>query len=120
MLCTETGVNKKGGNCNLKLAGWPALYGVPKETIQPKWELAKYKDSWQYIPDLLVVGALSPDTGGKWGHSGILPDASFPELYAPGDWLVGITGDEKRWPQPELLGKGGSHYKESSGTSDGE
>ncbi|KAK8010064.1 glucan -beta-glucosidase protein [Apiospora arundinis] len=117
LVVTGSGNFPTGGTI-LKLSGWPALYGVPKETIQPKWELAKYKDSWQYIPDLLVVGALSPDTGGKWGQSGILPDASFPELYAPGDWLVGITGDEKRWPQPELLGKGGSHYKESSGTSD--
>lgn len=104
--------------CELKMEGWPALYGFPKEKA---WNaIKKYQETWHYIPDLLVVGALDPTNGRRWWMSGVSPDGTFPELYAQGDRILAVTGDEKRWPKPELLGGGGSFYKAGQGTSDGE
>ncbi|KAK8129015.1 glucan 1-3-beta-glucosidase [Apiospora sp. TS-2023a] len=111
------------------ITGWPSLYGVPQDKV---WDdIKKYKSTWHYIPELLVVGALDPANGQRWSKSGISPgtDGWFPELYAPGDHLVSANGDKTMWPIPENdyprpkpkpneVPKRLGYYKDSVGTSD--
>ncbi|KAK7955680.1 uncharacterized protein PG986_004902 [Apiospora aurea] len=113
-------------NDNGKMNGWPGLYGVPREKI---WKsIGHFKSTWHYIPELLVVGALNPADGKRWSKSGVSGDneGSFPELYAPGDHVIGANGDKSKWPgepgedyQIPTDGKVQiSYYKGSVGTSD--
>ncbi|KAK8033865.1 Pectin lyase fold/virulence factor [Apiospora marii] len=109
--------------------GWPSLFGVPHTKV---WDqLDKYRSTWHYIPELMVVGALDPVNGRRWWKSGHSTDDEmwFPELYAPGARLIAAAADKTKWPRwentyerpppkegdlPEEL----SYYKDSAGTSD--
>lgn len=115
----------------MQITGWPSLDGVPQDKIWP--DIEKYKSTWHYIPELLVVGALDPATGKRWSMSGISSggDGWFPELYAPGDQLTAANGDKTMWPipenkyplpkpKPDEFVKKLNYYKENVGTSDGE
>ncbi|KAK6827401.1 hypothetical protein PG987_010742 [Apiospora arundinis] len=103
-----------GAGNEFNMHGWPALYNLPENKI---WgSIEKYRATWQYIPDLLVLGALDPANGQRWAKSGISPDYTYPELYAPGENIVGVVGDENAWPHPPLKSEG-IRYDVTQGTS---
>ncbi|KAK7957732.1 glucan 1-3-beta-glucosidase [Apiospora saccharicola] len=108
--------------------------GSGNKPLDKLWdEVRKYRTTWHYIPNLMVVGALDPANGKRWWKSGVsLNDADgwFPEVYAPGSGVIAAEADKKQWPLPENINAPRptpkphelpaefKYYKDSAGTSD--
>ncbi|PGH06628.1 hypothetical protein GX51_02255 [Blastomyces parvus] len=85
--------------------GWPALFGANPAHVKPE-----VRNGWLYIPELLVVGGVSPHTGKRAERARVDVAKRLPHVYAPSEDVVAAEGDKRGWPQ-------NVYFKESEGTS---
>ncbi|KAL8407129.1 hypothetical protein RB596_009670 [Gaeumannomyces avenae] len=101
-----------GAGNQLELNAWPALFAAKESEVSNS---LKHPDRpWIYIPELLVVGALYPSTGGISERSAVLPKGSVPHIWAPGAELLMAVGSRRSWEE------GYMYEAEARGTSFGE
>ncbi|EJT70249.1 hypothetical protein GGTG_12422 [Gaeumannomyces tritici R3-111a-1] len=98
-----------GAGNQLELNAWPALFAAKESEVSNS---LKHPDRpWIYIPELLVVGALYPSTGGISERSAVLPKGSVPHIWAPGAELLMAVGSRRSWEE------GYMYEAEARGTS---
>lgn len=90
-----------------QVKGWPALFGAAPHTVEPEKQ-----DDWLYLPELLVVGGVSMDTGEVWQQTGFDPHKGLPQIYAPADHILGTVGDKRKW-----VNGNPAAYRPTAGTS---
>lgn len=101
------------------------MFGLTEKQVHE--EELKAHGPWQYIPELLVVGASDTRDNKKWAKSITSKDGALPELYAPGAGILTADGDAGAWPSDPPVETEDvwekmriRYYKDSAGTSDGE